>query len=716
MSSAFPILDPLNIELSFTSVYPIPEAGTILTLRFGVTGDIEIVSSSSNVVIGDSGSQISVMTVILSEDSEIVLKSSSSNITIIIEIDSENSEIKISSNSSLVEHLPDIEIAGSEIIINLSESIISGGQANDLPGYVRTGDMGFIWNNVPEKVESGKSFFWNEPDDLLIKEKIAWDKTTNTDKKTTSPFLADMIYFDFKNIVAYSNFQNKPDFKNTASFLSKMIFMDEFHSHLWGEFFIRDHDAQFPYDNFKWFEFRDTRHFTLFDKSEPWNRRFENKFDNGNDILADNHHGTYWGPYWYSLWCQEKYFPYVGNEEVHLVLKSDFPNLIHPEFLHPNNPRCPFDYWYSGGRDSFTPDIEPIEQKIVPKKKVYYMINTAYIKRLPDNADIPFSNISISIDRDSWVWDFSIDIINKETLEMLKPQGNVFIDIQIFINGWEWTCKIENWSENISFDSNSWRVSGRSPSVEIGEPYNVEPLFQNQEKHGGQIITDILQYSNWDFQWHYNEFNPFTQWLIPENLINLTDVSKISQIKHLTNAVNAFVQTNADTYNDPKLHIYPKYKENPWVWNTSITSEYVLNPDICHESSRSNEIIKPINAVIVSSQNKGVIVNAVKNGTAGDSAAPLEINALATTQEAGKEIARQIMGSSGFWINHTYTLFSLMPPNEAPGLLTPGMFIDMNEGNGVWTGQVTSTSVSATWNDRSGLIVNQTIDVEQFYE
>jgi hypothetical protein len=44
------------------------------------------------------------------------------------------------------------------------------------------------------------------------------------------------------------------------------------------------------------------------------------------------------------------------------------------------------------------------------------------------------------------------------------------------------------------------------------------------------------------------------------------------------------------------------------------------------------------------------------------------------------------------------------------------MFIDMNEGNGVWTGQVTSTSVSATWNDRSGLIVNQTIDVEQFYE
>jgi len=716
MSSEFPISDPLNIELSFTSTYPIPEAGTLLTLRFGVTGDVEIISASSNLVIADNGLEVTSITGILSENSEIVLKSNTSDLTVLIDILSETSEIKISSNSPEIYIYPEIETKGSEITINLSESLISGGRKNDLPGYVRTGDMGFIWNNVANKAETSKGMVWEKPDDLLLKEQLAWDDSVRADTKTESSFILKMNYFDFNNIAAFATFQSTPDTEKISSYLARMTYIDEFHKHLWGKFFIQDHEASFPYDWFKWFEFRDTFQSIAFDESEHWNKHFLNRFDNGNDIVADKHHGTYWGPYWYSLWCQEKYFPYVGNEEVHLVLKNDFPNLVHPEFLKPNNPRCPFDYWYSGGRDSYNPDIEPIEQRIVPRKKVYYMINTAYIKRLPDNADIPFKSVSMSIDRGSWLWDFSIEVTDKAALDMLKPEGNVFKDIQIHINGWEWTCKVENWSEGISFTGGSWNISGRSPSVELAEPYSVEPLFQNEEKHGGQIITDILEFTNWGFVWDYNAFNPFIDWSIPANTINMTDASKISQIKKVTDAVHAFVQTAPDTKTDPTLYIKPTYKENPWNWDTAVTAEIVLNNDICSEVSRSNEIIKPVNAVIVSSQNKGVIVNAIKNGTAGDVPAPMEINPLTTTQEAGREIARHIIGKSGFWINHSYTLFSLMPPSEPPGLLTPGTFIDMNESTGTWTGQVTGTSVQAGWDNSSGLTVSQTIDVEQFYE
>ncbi|MGE4520067.1 MAG: hypothetical protein AB7E04_11240 [Desulfobacteraceae bacterium] len=715
MSSTFPILDPLNIELSFTSVYPIPEAGTVLTLRFGVTGDIEIVSSSSNVVIVDSGSQISAMTVILSEDSQIVLKSSSSEIQVIIEIYSQNSEIKISSSSSLVEHLPDIEIAGSEIIINLSESIISGGQANDLPGYVRTGDMDFIWNNVPEKVESSKSFFWNKPDDLLLKEKIIWDKTTETDKKTSSPFLANMAYFDFKNIAAYSNFQNKSDFENTASFLSKMIFTDEFHSHLWDEFFIRDHDAEFPYDNFKWFEFKDTRHFTLFDKSEYWNKRFENKFDNGNDILADNHHGTFWGPYWYSLWCEQKYFPYKSNEFVRLSITDHLEQNIFPvlKFIYPDNPRCPFEYWHSGDRDSFSPDITPVDSVIVPRRKVWYMINTAYIKRLPDMADISFISVSASIDRDSWTWSFNITLNSRDSLDLVKPENGSLKDIEININGWKWTCRVENWSRDYSFGQEAWKVSGRSQSIELGDPYCIEPVFTNVQEHGGQIIDRILTNTGWTADWQYKDFNPYASWLVPASTLNMTDVSKIKQIQAVTDSVSAFIQTAADTATEKKLIIKPKYFKNPWHWINEPPS-LILNDSISHEISSSSVITKPLDSVIVSGQNRGVIVNAVKNGAAGNSPAPMVFDDMITTQDAGRERARHIIGGSGIWIKHTLKLFSLMPPETPPGLMLPGDFIQMNESNISWKGQVTATAINASWNN--GLTVNQDIEVEQYYE
>jgi len=140
----------------------------------------------------------------------------------------------------------------------------------------------------------------------------------------------------------------------------------------------------------------------------------------------------------------------------------------------------------------------------------------------------------------------------------------------------------------------------------------------------------------------------------------------------------------------------------------------MLNDSVCHEIGRSNKIIKTVNSVIVSGDNQGIIVDAVKDGTAGDMAAPMDINSLITTQDAGRERARHIIGNSGFWINHSMRLFSLMPPGQAPGLLLPGTFIQMSEtGLTPWIGQTTGVMIIAQWNN--GLNVSQTIEVEQFY-
>jgi hypothetical protein len=426
------------------------------------------------------------------------------------------------------------------------------------------------------------------------------------------------------------------------------------------------------------------------------------------------HHGTYWGPNWYSMWCQEQYFPWKSREDVKLVLKTDVPFMENPEFVQPSNPRCPFDYWYTGGRDTYDPDITPIDSLYTPRQKVYYMLNSAFIKRLPGNEDIEFESVNISIDRNSWTWSFDIILSSRDYLDLIKPSGSTLVDVQININGWQWTCRVENWSESISFGQRAWTVSGRSPSVELGEPYLVEPSFANAGEHGGQIVDSILSGTGWTANWSYDDFNPYIEWLVPASTLNLYDTSKIQQIQTVAQAVNAFVQTNADTNDSQEFIIKPKYWKNPWRWDIDITPAVMLNDSVCHEIGRSNNIIKPVNSVIVTGDNQGVVVSATKDGTAGDMPAPMEINPLITTQEAGRERARHIIGNSGFWINHSMRLFSLMPPGQAPGLLLPGEFIQMSEtGLTPWIGQVTGVGITAAWN--RGLDVSQTLEVEQFY-
>jgi hypothetical protein len=715
--STYPIIDPLDILLSFTSSYPIPEAGTSLTLRFGTTGDAEIISEHSEILLTDNGQQLSMIVVIFSEDSEIQIDGSSTEVEIIIELQSDPSEIKIGVPEHAVEHLPDIITAASDFLTLSGIHSIGGGQANDLPNKLGHTGHKMPWLKAQNYVSRRFEQPWEKPIDTRVRGLVPWDQTYDVSNKIESPYINKMEFYDGHNKTPWGDFVHLPSDMFSVPFIMKMDYVDDFEKARWEGFVERNKQTVNPYTNTAAWrgDYKDSHLRKHWDRSKYYDKRMINQFDNGLiGQFKTRHHGTYWGPKWYSMFCQEQYFPWKSREDIKLVLKTDVPFMENLDFVQPNNPRCPFDYWYTGGRDSFDPDITPIDGLFTPIQKVYYMLNSAFIKRLPGNEDIEFESVNISIDRNSWTWSFDITISSKDYLDLIKPSGSTLVDIQININGWQWTCRVEDWSESISFGRRSWSVSGRSPSVELGEPYFVEPSFSNIEEHGGQIVDRILSGTGWSANWDYDEFNPYTEWLIPASALNLYDSSKIHQMQTIIQSVNAFVQTNADTDDSQEFLIKPKYWKNPWKWSSDIVPAVMLNDSVCHEIGRSNKIIKTVNSVIVSGDNQGIIVDAVKDGTAGDMAAPMDINSLITTQDAGRERARHIIGNSGFWINHSMRLFSLMPPGQAPGLLLPGTFIQMSEtGLTPWIGQTTGVMIIAQWNN--GLNVSQTIEVEQFY-
>jgi hypothetical protein len=700
-----------GLILKFVKKYTPPPSGTHFTLRFGESADTTILSK--DVVSGTLVNKALVTTVQSVVNKALISPSriSRESVELVQCVNNktlvQNSQIQ----KELVERLPNI--VTPDIIMGISHTRVSvvKGSASDLPTGI--GVNGFVcpYAAVSNITETHHNFPWGQGEETDIHRKDEWGQGDEVTKETDMSFVVHIPEKDNWVEMEFKNQVDEKDVSTSSPYHPIMYYEDQKHVDPFATFFeqLYSPDNLFNFQNFSE-SLKDTHVYVPLNQSDGCDKLFKQEFQMvANNV--DTHHATYWGEYWYSLWCTRKYFPWMSDENVKLVLKTDVPIMNNPEFIKPGNPRCPFDYWYSGPRDNIFPPIIPIETEIVPTQKVYYMLNTAYITRVSDNKSIPFRSCSISVSREDYAWNFSITVTDKQTLELLKPSGSTFIDAQIHINGWEWTCKIESWRDTSSFEGQSYTVSGHSPSIEIGDPYLIDSLFQNEASHGGQIVQKMLEYTGWTAEWKYAAFNPYTEWLIPAKKLNIVDTSKIGQIRTLTNSVNAFIQTVPNTKEEKKLIIQPKYKVNPLQWD-SLVPDVQLNRNICLEVSEENSHTKPLNSVILTTDNRGIVVNATLDGTAGDSAAPMCVDSYLTTQQAARERARHIFGASGHWLKTSLSLFSLMPPSQAPGLLTPGKIVGLDN----WKGQVTETAVTATWDDSSGLTVSQQIEVERRYE
>lgn len=340
-------------------------------------------------------------------------------------------------------------------------------------------------------------------------------------------------------------------------------------------------------------------------------------------------------------------------------------------------------------------------------------MNSIMIKRLPLGSPIIYidwMDLSIRLDINSWVWDFTIILPDSTFLELIKPQGEVFTNIEININGHVWTCMVEGWSKSKVFAANSWEVYGKSPSIVLGEPYSPYGSYTNPSAvQGRSLADDILSGTGYSVNWAATDWlNPATDWLIPAEGFSYADLTTIEALQKLVGSVGAYIQTVLDPVTSSELNILPRFKKQPWAWATE-TEDMQLIDSQMWEVQRQYVTKPNINAVVVSGVNNGALVNVKRQGTAGDKPSPMILEDLITSSESGAERGRMILGEAGKWVSHTMRLFSLYPPAEAPGLVLPSTFVKVTEGGVDWKGQVLGTEIHAT-------VLNGPIEVEQVLE
>lgn len=676
-------------------------------------------------------------------------------------IQSEPSYIETISTTEVIRVLPDMISDPSVLEISAPFSEIVKGGITDLPNKMSTGGILIKWGGISD-LDEFSTFKWKDAsivDNLLT-------------LPTFPTFLVDSsVISDWNQLDIYDN-------SNTVQF-EELNHVDASVQDSWISLFPVDNLGSIAYGN----KHEITNWFTVpYKQPGPNDRNFdasyglfsEQTIQFGFSWLVppekDKQQLVPWGPLSYFPYCSEKYFPPLDGiinftlRPINTDLVGVGSGIIFDVHGMNTDPRCPIHNHHTGPRDPNTDsgavDIHKRYPYLTPLKETYHMLNTILVRRLPDNAPIEVSSINIKYDRQSWLWQFSLTIPkddNHDYISLIIPDpknANLFTDIEIYLNGWKFICRVEGWSETCAFGKTEWSVTGRSPSMELGSPQNQKSSYifdenGSSETAGAQIIDAILDgtmlgidNTGWVADWSYYHdihtgFDPEDgqQWGIPANTFSWTDKTQIEAIKMLTDSLGAFIITDPNCVgSNKKFFVRPHYDIPPWHWRVNSpffpNIDHVVNVAYSPEIGRTY-ISQPVyDAVYVMGQSEAsaqktnstpgiVVVDVFREGNSQSnrtySADIVDPNI--TSWSAALERGRMAICDTGEWIRHTLRLFSIAEFTDAnpkiSRLILPGDFIKVNDKNGTWYGVADSTDLVAG-NAGDSCVIYQTVEVRQY--
>lgn len=321
------------------------------------------------------------------------------------------------------------------------------------------------------------------------------------------------------------------------------------------------------------------------------------------------------------------------------------------------------------------PDTPPIDEHgtwVVPVRKVYIMTSTATLLRVDDSTSLPVLAMNASSDADSWAWRVDATLPASSMDAVMPGLDGAPVLLESTINGYSVRWLAESVSRERQFGSDRIRVTGRSPSALLADPFSVAYAYASADAITAQqaalaSITSAGLPMGWSLGWN------ITDWLLPAGLWQHQG-APMSAVQRIAEAAGAYVQTDRVLQ---VLHIRSRYPAAPWDWG-ALTPDVVLPTSVALRES-VEWVDKPAyNEVYVSGQSVGVLGHVVKTGTTGGLAAQQVVDDLITHADAARQRGRAILSDTGRQQRITLSL----PLNEETGLLAVGQLIDVTEGTG----------------------------------
>jgi hypothetical protein len=325
----------------------------------------------------------------------------------------------------------------------------------------------------------------------------------------------------------------------------------------------------------------------------------------------------------------------------------------------------------------------------IPTRRVYFVTNQVQFVRASDGFPIPATSIAVDGDGDSWAWQFTASLPRIRDAESLEGE-----EVIITINGHEWRCIVDGWSDNRSWGQQSATVTGRSLSAELSSSLYLPRSYTESNTRTLIQLAEQELPDGWVLDWKADD------WVVPGGLWSYSSLAPIAVIQQIAEAAGAFI---LPCMNARRLTVLSKYAVKPWELMTR-DADISIPESIMITLGRQRARGQSADGVWISGGN-GFAGHVKRSGTAGgNTLSDVSHNLIVDPTGAGA------LGTALLAKSLSRSTDSIeMPINADTGLILPGQMIQTPSGRGYSRGLRASASVS---NDRK-LTVRQAIEIER---
>lgn len=351
-------------------------------------------------------------------------------------------------------------------------------------------------------------------------------------------------------------------------------------------------------------------------------------------------------------------------------------------------------------------DLAPGAPLYILPARFYMTAHSIYAERLPDLAEVPVFDATVSADAGSYCWTLQANG-PASLFELLAPVGGLPVQLRITMDGIPWVFAVDSLNRSSSFGKAGVSISGRSVTALIGAPYLRAVTRDNA---GGsmlaqQLALSALQYTGVALDWG------LTDWLVPAGAWSHQGTA-LDAVQAIAQAAGGYLQSHRSAATLLTRHPYSqRIGDNPgapWGWMTGPV-DVELAPDSIITDGTERHDGPDINAVYVSGTTQGVLAQVKRTGTAADKLASMVTDPLITHADAARQRGLAVLGAAGAKYNVRLELPVLTGANQ-PGVLDVGQLVQVNA-TIPWRGRVRAVSINAK---RPSL--RQTVTLERHLE
>lgn len=319
---------------------------------------------------------------------------------------------------------------------------------------------------------------------------------------------------------------------------------------------------------------------------------------------------------------------------------------------------------------------------VVPIQRVYMTINNLSLTRA-DGEPIPAQTFGMSLDVDSWTWQWSATL-HGSALPLITPgPGGEPVQVIATINGVPYRLLAESYSRERRFGKTSINVKGRGVTALLDAPYSPALNHGNSlARTAHQLMGEVLTLNGvpfgWDVDWR------MTDWLVPGGAWTFQG-SFMAALVDIAGAAGGYIQPHNTAQTVVAL---PRYPAAPWDWS-GLTPAFEL-PSSAVSVEGIEWLRRPVyDRVFVTGVSDGIEGRVKRAGTAGTLVAPGVTHPLITDLEAARQRGIAELGNTGVQAHISLRL----PVLETTGIIKPGALVRYVDGSTTHLGFVRATSL-----------------------